>query len=91
MFQGGRNCLGRARFSLYVLLPSLRERVRLMNAPRFKIGDSVVYRIRRVNQGRFLIMAMTARPARDKISYRIRSQDDGNIERLVDESALSTS
>jgi hypothetical protein len=62
-----------------------------MNAPKFKIGESVVYRIMRVNQGRFLVLAVTPQPARDKIRYRIRSQDDGNIERVVEESELSTS
>jgi RNA polymerase sigma-70 factor, ECF subfamily len=55
-----------------------------------KIGESVVYRILRVNQGRFLVMAVTTQPARDKIRYLIRSQDDGNIERVVNESELST-
>ena len=62
-----------------------------MNAPKFKIGESVVYRIMRVNQGRFFVMAVTRQSTRDKIRYRIRSQDDGNIERVVDESQLSTS
>jgi hypothetical protein len=62
-----------------------------MNAAKFKIGESVVYRIRRVNQGRFLVMTMTTQPARDKIRYLIRSQDDGNVERVVDESELSAS
>jgi hypothetical protein len=62
----------------------------VMNAAKFKIGESVVYRIRRVNQGRFSVVAVTTQPARDKIRYHIRSQDDGNIERVVDESELST-
>ena len=91
MFQGGRNYLGRARlgYTFFPLLPR-HERVGLMNAPKFKIGESVVYRILRVNQGRFLVMAVTTQPARDKIRYLIRSQDDGNIERVVNESELST-
>jgi hypothetical protein len=62
-----------------------------MNATKFKIGESVVYRIMRVNQGRFLVMAVTRQSTRDKIRYLIRSQDDGNVERVVDESELSTS
>ena len=90
MFQGGRNYLGRARLGYTFFLPLLHERVSLMNAAKFKIGESVVYRIRRVNQGRFLVMTMTTQPARDKIRYLIRSQDDGNIERVVNESELST-
>jgi hypothetical protein len=57
-----------------------------MNAPKFKIGESVVYRILRVNQGRFSVVAVTT--GRDKIRYRIRSQDDGNIERVVDLSTI---
>jgi hypothetical protein len=91
MFQGGRNYLGRARLGYtFFLLPLLHERVYLMNAAKFKIGESVVYRIMRVNQGRFLVVAVTTQPARHKIRYLIRSQDDGNIERVVDESELST-
>ena len=91
MFQGGRNYLGRARLG-YTFFPYFHrhERVGFMNAPKFKIGESVVYRILRVNQGRFLVMAVTTQPARDKIRYLIRSQDDGNIERVVNESELST-
>jgi hypothetical protein len=88
MFQGGRNYLGRARLG-YTFFP-FTPLVGLMNAPKFKIGESVVYRILRVNQGRFLVMAVTTQPARDKIRYLIRSQDDGNIERVVNESELST-
>ena len=61
-----------------------------MNAAKFKIGESVVYCILRGNQGRFLVMAVTTQSTRDKIRYLIRSQDDGNIERVVDESELST-
>jgi hypothetical protein len=92
MFQGGRNYLGRARLGYtFFLLPLLHERVCSMNAAKFKIGESVVYRIMRVNQGRFFVMAVTRQSTRDKIRYRIRSQDDGNIERVVDESQLSTS
>jgi hypothetical protein len=91
MFQGGRNYLGRARLGYtFFLLPLLHERVYLMNAAKFKIGESVVYRIMRVNQGRFLVVAVTTQPARNKIRYLIRSQDDGNIERVVDECELST-
>jgi hypothetical protein len=92
VFQGGRNYLGRARlgYTFFLLSPSPRTGG-LMNAAKFKIGESVVYRIRRVNQGRFLVMTMTTQPARDKIRYLIRSQDDGNVERVVDESELSAS
>jgi hypothetical protein len=91
MFQGGRNYLSRARLGYtFFLLPLLHERVCSMNAAKFKIGESVVYRIMRVNQGRFFVMAVTRQSTRDKIRYRIRSQDDGNIERVVDESQLST-
>ena len=61
-----------------------------MNVPKFNIGESVVYRILRVNQGRFLVVAVMIKPGRDKTRYRIRSQDDGNIERVVNESDLST-
>ena len=92
MFQGGRNYLSRARLGYtFFLLPLLHERVCSMNAAKFKIGESVVYRIMRGNQGRFFVMAVTRQSTRDKIRYRIRSQDDGNIERVVDESQLSTS
>jgi hypothetical protein len=76
-------------FSAIPLAPE-HERVCLMNTAKFKIGESVVYRIMRVNQGRFLVVAVTTQPAGNKIRYLIRSQDDGNIERLVDESELST-
>jgi hypothetical protein len=42
--------LGRARLSYtFFLLPLRHERVYLMNAAKFKIGESVVYRIMRVN------------------------------------------
>lgn len=92
MFQGGRNYLSRARLGYtFFLFPLLHERVCSMNAAKFKIGEFVVYRIMRVNQGRFFVMAVTRQSTRDKIRYRIRSQDDGNIERVVDESQLSTS
>jgi hypothetical protein len=91
VFQGGRNYLGRARLGYtFFLSPPSPRTGRLMNAPKFKIGESVVYRVMRVNQGRFLVMAVTTQPARDKIRYLIRSQDDGNIERVVNESELST-
>jgi hypothetical protein len=62
-----------------------------MNATKFKIGESAVYRIMRVNQGRFLVMSVTRQSTREKNRYLIRSQDEGNIERVVDESELSTS
>jgi hypothetical protein len=89
VFQGGRNYLGRARLGYIFFLSHTNGR--LMNAPKFKIGESVVYRVMRVNQGRFLVMAVTTQPARDKIRYLIRSQDDGNVERVVNESELSPS
>ena len=92
MFQGGRNYLGRARLGYtFFLSPPSPRTGRLMNAPKFKIGESVVYRVMRVKQGRFLVMAVTTQPARDKIRYLIRSQDDGNVERVVNESELSPS
>jgi hypothetical protein len=75
-------------FSAIPLAPE-HERVCLMNTAKFKIGESVD-RIMRVNQGRFLVVTVTTQPAGNKIRYLIRSQDDGNIERLVDESELST-
>ena len=53
-----------------------------MNAPKFKIGEFVVYRIGRVNQGPFVVMSVTTQSRRD-IRYRIQSQDDDNIERVV--------
>lgn len=59
-----------------------------MTSLHFSIGQSVVYRIGRVNQGTFLIASVIAQPGRG-IRYRIRS-DDGTIEHVVDESELST-
>jgi hypothetical protein len=66
-----------------------RERVHLMSLRHFSIGQSVVYRIGRVNQGPFVIVSVIAQP-RHGIRYRIRSQDDDTIEHVVDESELST-
>jgi hypothetical protein len=65
-----------------------RERVRLMSSLHFSIGQSVVYRIGRVNQGPFVIVSLIAQP-RHGIRYRIRSQDDDTLELVVDESQLS--
>jgi hypothetical protein len=73
----------------YLFSPSAgRERVRLMSSRHFSIGQSVVYRIGRVNQGPFVIVSVIAQP-RHGIRYRIRSQDDDTLELVVDESELS--
>jgi hypothetical protein len=52
------------------------------------IGQPVVYRIGRVNQGPFVIVSVIVQPRRG-IRYRIRSQDDDTIEHVVDEGELS--
>ena len=57
-----------------------------MTARHFNLGQSVVYRIGRVDQGRFVIVGVLSQPPRDKLRYRIRSQDDDTIEHVVDES-----
>jgi hypothetical protein len=59
-----------------------------MTAYQFNLGQSVVYRIGRVSQGPFVIVSVISQP-RHGIRYRIRSQDDGTIEHVVDESDLS--
>ena len=60
-----------------------RERVHLMSLRHFSIGQSVVYRIGRVNQGPFVIVSVIAQ-SRHGIRYRIRSQDDDTIEHVVE-------
>jgi hypothetical protein len=60
-----------------------------MTPRHFNLGQSVVYRIGRVNQGRFVIVGVLSQPPRDKLRYRIRSQDDDTIEHVVEESELS--
>ena len=60
-----------------------------MTSVHFSIGQSVVYRIGRVNQGRFVIVGVLSQPPRDKLRYRIRSQEEETIEHVVDESELS--
>ena len=60
-----------------------------MTARHFNLGQAVVYRIGRVNQGRFVIVGMLSQPPGNKLRYRIRSQDDETIEHVVDGSELS--
>jgi hypothetical protein len=60
-----------------------------MTPRHFNLGQSVVYRIGRVNQGRFVIVGVLSQPPRHKLRYRIRSQDDDTIEHVVEESELS--
>ena len=56
---------------------------------RFKIGQSLVYRMGRAKaSGRYVVLAVL-RQTRGEVCYRIRSQDDELVERVARESELS--